>query len=52
MNIIPDNISSIKFIESDIFDSATIKDCNVNSITSLLLSYMKPEGRIEIIILS
>ena len=54
MYILPDNLSSIKFIESNTFDSATIKDCNVNSLTSLCLSYifraMKPEGRVEIII--
>ena len=54
MYILPDNLSSIKFIESNSFDSATIKDCNVNSLTSLILSYifraMKPEGRVEIII--
>ena len=54
MYILPDNLSSIKFIESNTFDSATIKDCKVSSITSLSLSYifkvMKPEGRVEIII--
>ncbi len=54
MYILPDNLSSIKFIESNSFDSATIKDCNVNSLNSLILSYifraMKPEGRVEIII--
>ena len=50
MYILPDNLSSIKFVESNTFDSATIKDCKVNSITSLTLSYifraMKPEGRV------
>ena len=54
MYILPNNLSSIKFIESNSFDSATIKDCNVNSLNSLILSYifraMKPEGRVEIII--
>ena len=54
MYILLGNLSSIKFIESKTFDSATIKDCKVNSITSLSLSYifkvMKPEGRVEIII--
>ena len=54
MYILPDNLSSIKFVESNTFDSATIKDCKVNAITSLTLSYifraMKPEGRVEIII--
>ena len=54
MYILPENLSSIKFIESNTFDSATIKDCNVTSITSLSLSYifkvMKPEGRVEIMI--
>ena len=54
MFIFPDNLSSIKFIESNTFDSAIIKDCKVSSITSLSLSYifraMKPDGRVEIII--
>ena len=54
MYILPDNLSSIKFIESNVFDSAIIKDCKVSSITSLALSYifraMKPEGRVEIVI--
>ena len=54
MYILPDNLSSIKFVESNTFDSATIKDCQVNVLTSLTLSYifraMKPEGRVEIII--
>ena len=54
MYILPENLSSIKFIESNTFDSAIIKDCNVTSITSLSLSYifkvMKPEGRVEIMI--
>ena len=52
--ILPDNLSSIKFVESNTFDSAIIKDCKVSSITSLSLSYifraMKPDGRVEIII--
>ena len=54
MYILPDNLSSIKFIESNTFDSCTIKDCKVNALNSLSLSYifraMKPEGRVEIII--
>ena len=54
MYILPDNLSSIKFVESNTFDSAIIKDCKVSSITSLSLSYifraMKPDGRVEIII--
>ena len=54
MFIFPENLSSIKFIESNTFDSATIKDCKVSLITSLSLSYifraMKPDGRVEIII--
>ena len=54
MYILPDNLSSIKFIESNIFDSAIIKDCKVTSLNSLVLSYifraMKPEGRVEIVI--
>ena len=54
MYIIPDNLSSIKFIESNIFDSAIIKDCKVTSLNSLVLSYifraMKPEGKVEIVI--
>ena len=54
MYILPDNLQSIKFIESNIFDSAIIKDCKVSLITTLSLSYifraMKPEGRVEIII--
>ena len=54
MYILPDNLSSIKFVESNTFDLAIIKDCKVSSITSLSLSYifraMKPEGRVEIII--
>ena len=54
MYILPYNLSSIKFIESNTFDSTTLKDCKVNSITSLILSYifkvMKPEWRVEIII--
>ena len=54
MYILPENLSSIKFVESNTFDSAIIKDCKVSSITSLSLSYifraMKPDGRVEIII--
>ena len=54
MYILPDNLSSIKFIESNIFDSAIIKDCKVTSLNSLVLSYifraMKPEGKVEIVI--
>ena len=54
MFIFPENLSSIKFVESNTFDSATIKDCKVSLITSLSLSYifraMKPDGRVEIII--
>ena len=54
MYILPENLSSIKFVESNTFDSAIIKDCKVSSITSLSLSYifraMKPDGRDEIII--
>ena len=54
MYILPDNLSSIKFVESNTFDSVIIKDCKINAITSLSLSYifrsMKPEGRLEIII--
>ena len=54
MYILPENLSSTKFIESNTFDSAIIKDCKVTSITSLALSYifraMKPEGRVEIVI--
>ena len=54
MYILPDNLSSIKFVELNTFDSAIIKDCKVSSITSLSLSYifraMKPDGRVEIII--
>ena len=54
MYIMPDNLQSIKFLESNIFDSAIIKDCKVGLITSLSLSYifraMKPEGRVEIVI--
>ena len=54
MYILPENLSSTKFIESNTFDSATIKDCKVTSITSLALSYifraMKPDGRVEIVI--
>ena len=54
MYILPENMSSVKFVEANTFDLATIKDCNVNLITSLSLSYifraMKPEGRVEIIV--
>ena len=54
MYILPDNLSSIKFIESNIFDSAIIKDCKVTTLNSLVLSYifraMKPEGKVEIVI--
>ena len=54
MYILPDNLSSIKFVESNTFDSVIIKDCKINAITSLSLSYifrsMKQEGRLEIII--
>ena len=54
MYILPENLSSIKFIESNIFDSAIIKDCKVTSLNSLVLSYifraMKPEGKVEIVI--
>ena len=54
MYILPDNLSSIKFIESNTFDSAIIKDCKVTSLNSLVLSYifraMKPEGKVEIVI--
>ena len=54
MYILPENLSSIKFVESNTFDSVIIKDCKVNAINSLSLSYifraMKPEGRLEIII--
>ena len=54
MYILPDFLQSVKFIESNIFDTAIIKDCKINSITSLSLSYifraMKPEGRVEIVI--
>ena len=54
MYILPDHLHSVKFIESNIFDTATIKDCKINLITSLSLSYifraMKPEGRVEIVI--
>ena len=54
MYILPDNLSSIKFIEGNTFDSAIIKDCKVPSLTSLVLSYifraMKPEGKVEIVI--
>ena len=54
MYILPDNLSSIKFIESNIFDSAIIKDCKVTLLNSLILSYifraMKPEGKVEIVI--
>ena len=54
MFIFPENLSSIKFVESNTFNSAIIKDCKVNSITSLSLSYifraMKPDGRVEIVI--
>ena len=53
MFILPDNLSSIKFVEANTFDSAIIKDCKINSITSLSLSYifraMKPDGKVEII---
>ena len=52
--ILPSNLSSIKFIQSNTFDYATIQDCSVSSITSLSLSHifraMKPGGRCEIII--
>ena len=54
MFILPENLSSIKFLEANTFDLATIKDCKITTITSLALSYifraMKPEGRVEIII--
>ena len=54
MYILPENLSSTKFIESNTFDSVIIKDCKVNTITSLSLSYifraMKPDARLEIII--
>ena len=54
MYILPENLSSLKFVESNTFDLATIKDCKVTSFTSLSLSYifkvMKPEGRVEIIV--
>ena len=54
MYILPDNLSSIKFVESNTFDSVIIKDCKINAITSLSLSYifrsMKQEGRLEILI--
>ena len=54
MFLLPGNLSSIKFIESNTFDSATIKDCKVNDITSLALANifraMKPDGRVEIVI--
>ena len=54
MFILPDNLSSIKFVEANTFDSAIIKDCKINSLTSLSLSYifraMKPDGKVEIII--
>ena len=54
MYILPDNLSSIKFIESNILDSAIIKDFKVTSLNSLVLSYifraMKPEGKVEIVI--
>ena len=54
MYILPDNLSSIKFIESNTFDSAIIKDCKVTSLNSLVLSFifraMKPEGKVEIVI--
>ena len=54
MFILPDNLNSIKFLEANTFDLATIKDCKITMITSLSLSYifraMKPEGRVEIII--
>ena len=54
MYILPDNLSSIKFIESNTFDSAIIKDCKVTSLNSLVLSYIfraiKPEGKVEIVI--
>ena len=54
MYILPDHLQSIKFIESNIFDSAIIKDCKAGLINSLTLSYifraMKPEGRVEIVI--
>ncbi len=54
MYILPDNLQSVKFMESNVFDTAIIKDCKVSLITSLSLSYifraMKPEGRVEIVI--
>ena len=40
MYILLGNLSSIKFIESNTFDSSKIKNCKVNSITSLSLSYI------------
>ena len=54
MYILPDNLYSVKFIESNAFDIAIIKDCKISLINSLSLSYifraMKPEGRVEIVL--
>ena len=40
MYILAENLSSLKFVESNTFDLATIKDCKVTLFTSLSLSYI------------
>ena len=54
MFILPENLSSLQFVQSNSFDYATIKDCKVGLITSYILMnifrVLKPGASVEIII--
>ena len=54
MYITPSNLSSLKFLSSNIFDYCLIKDCPVSNLTSLCLSkifrVMKYQSKIEILV--
>ena len=54
MYINPNNLSSLKFLQSNTFDFCLIKDCEVSSLTSLCLSHifriLKYEASVEILV--